>query len=104
MALRYIRRLGWDVVARNWLSRRRGEIDLIAYDWPSLVFVEVKTRMAPSRFPPEDNLSREKVRQLERLAFEFALRYEIGQQPVRIDLIAIETSDLCRFRLRHYAL
>ena len=104
VALRYVRRLGWDVVARNWRSRRRGEIDLIAYHGPCLIFLEVKTRLMPSQFPPEDNLSSQKVRQLERLAFEFALRYEMQKQPMRIDLIAIETSDLRRFHLRHYAL
>lgn len=101
VALRHVRRLDWDVVARNWRGHP-GEVDLIAYDGPSLVFVEVKTRRLPTPLPPEDNVDRKKERKLEALAMEFLFRYEITDVPVRFDVIAIETHDLKRFRLRHY--
>jgi putative endonuclease len=56
LAVEHIRRLGFVVVARN-LRTSRGEIDLIAFDGHTLVFVEVKTRRASNRrrgLCPED--------------------------------------------------
>jgi putative endonuclease len=101
LALVYLRRSGWDIVARNWRGKR-GELDLVAYDDPFLVFVEVKTRRAPSELPPEDQIGHEKERMLDLLADEFTLAYELFDCPIRIDVIAIETPDLRRYRLRHW--
>ena len=45
---------GWQIVARNVrVPEVRGEIDLIALDGRTLVFVEVKALSAPARFGPE---------------------------------------------------
>ena len=52
LALIHLRRLRWDIVTRNWRTRE-GEVDLIAYDGPYLVFTEVKTR----RLKPKENRS-----------------------------------------------
>ncbi|MDA2926759.1 YraN family protein [Acidobacteria bacterium AH-259-G07] len=101
IALKHLRRLGWDIIAQNWKGLR-GEVDLIAYDGPFLVFVEVKTRRLPNRLPPEDNVGTEKEKKLDQLAFEFLLRYEISDTPVRIDVIGVETPDVRHFLLRHY--
>jgi len=43
---------GWEVVARN-ARTRHGELDLVAMDNRSLVFVEVKAGRAGSAFGPE---------------------------------------------------
>jgi putative endonuclease len=101
IALKHLRKLGWDIVARNWKGFG-GEVDLIAYDGPFLVFVEVKTRRNPVTRAPEDRVGWEKERKLDELAFNFLLRYEISETPVRIDVIAIETTDTKEFVLRHY--
>jgi putative endonuclease len=57
LAVRYLRRRGFAVVARNVRSAR-GEIDLIAFDGTTLAFVEVKTRRLTTRAsdPREDQL------------------------------------------------
>jgi Holliday junction resolvase-like predicted endonuclease len=45
---------GWRIVDRNARpSEVRGELDLIAVDWPALVFVEVKARLAGTVAGPE---------------------------------------------------
>ena len=101
VALKHLRKLGWDIIARNWKGSQ-GEVDLIAYDGPSLVFLEVKTRRSPTSWPPEESVDWKKERKLDELAFEFLLRHEIAETPVRIDVIAVETADLREFVLRHY--
>ncbi len=101
IALRYLRRQGWDIVARNWKGKR-GELDLVAYDDEFLVFVEVKTKLLPSPLPPEDQITRKKEMMLDLLISEFTMRYEIFDCPARLDVIAIETEDMVRYQLRHY--
>jgi putative endonuclease len=102
IALRYLLRRQYDVLARNWRIGR-GELDLIAYQGPSLVIIEVKTRRrSPLDMSPEFNLTEAKMTQLEYLAHAFVGRHEMVDVPVRFDLIAIETEDLREYELRHY--
>ena len=103
LALKYLRRLGWDILARNWRSKR-GELDLVAYDGRQLVIVEVRTRLKPSSVRPEESVDDAKEHRLERLASDFMRRYDLTGEPFRLDLIAVETPDFCNFELRHYNL
>src|SRR3954464_1401141 len=48
LAAQHFQRLGFDVLARNHRTRF-GELDLVAYDGQTLVFVEVKTRRSGAR-------------------------------------------------------
>ena len=105
LALIHLRRLRWDIVARNWRTRE-GEVDLIAYDGPYLVFTAVKTR----RLKPRENRSAQhnfnsrKGRKMEQLAFLFCRRHSLMDVPFRLDLIAIETANRRDFSLTHYIL
>lgn len=101
VALKHLRKLGWDIVARNWRGRC-GEADLIVYDGPFLVFVEVKTRLLPTAIEPEEGVDLQKERKLDEVAFEFLLRHEIPETPIRLDVVGITTEDLRQFTLRHY--
>lgn len=101
IALKYLRGLGWDILARNWACRR-GELDLVAFDQEVLVFVEVKCRKAPSRLPPEEQITTHKCRTLEHLGNQFRRRHGLLQGPGRYDLIAIETVDMREYEIRHY--
>jgi putative endonuclease len=56
LAAEHLRRLGYDVLARN-VRTRHGEIDIIARDGSVLVFVEVKTRRQRSRAGSVEPLS-----------------------------------------------
>jgi putative endonuclease len=66
LAAEHFRRLGFEVLARNHRTRF-GELDLVAYDGDTLVFVEVKTRRAGSREPWE-SLHDRKRSQVRRMA------------------------------------
>jgi putative endonuclease len=84
---------GWEIVARNWRTRR-GEVDIVARDGEWLVFVEVRARRGqPGRDPvagrPEESVTAKKQLQLARMAEEylFAMRW---RGPWRADVVAIE--------------
>jgi putative endonuclease len=50
----YLRKLGFTIVARDYRSpRRRGDLDLIAWEKETLCFIEVKTRSRRNFMPAE---------------------------------------------------
>ena len=74
----------------------------MAYDGEYLVFIEVKTRQLPSLLTPEDQITKSKETMLDLLTSEFTMRYEVFDRPSRLDVIAIETTDMASYQLRHY--
>jgi len=51
LAVEHLRARGFELLVRNYRTRR-GEIDLIAFDGRTLIFVEVKTRQLGRSQPP----------------------------------------------------
>ena len=89
----YLRRLGYVMIARNFTFRgMKGEIDMVGYDGATLVFVEVKTRTAAGdEFgAPEEAVTREKQRNLSRMARNFLREYRATSAPFRFDVLAIQ--------------
>jgi len=72
LAARHLERLGYAIVARNHRTRH-GELDIVATDGATLVFVEVKTRRAGPG-APFDALHDRKRGQVRRMATEFLAR------------------------------
>ncbi len=91
----YLRRQGYTMVARNYVSTgMKGEIDLIGYDRTVLAFVEVKTRKAcdGDRPTPEEAVTGEKQGHLTRIARQFLRARHIENGSWRFDVLAIEGS------------
>jgi putative endonuclease len=80
---------GYLIVARNWRCSR-GEIDIIAKDGETLVFLEVKTRRSGRYGTPAeavDTRKQEKVRQLAR-TFMYEERKTAPQY--RFDVVTVD--------------
>lgn len=73
LAVEHLERLGFDVVARNHRTRY-GELDVIARDDRTLVFVEVKTTRGSVR--PWDLLHGSKREQVRRMAAHYLATVE----------------------------
>ena len=68
----------------------RGEIDIVAWDRETLVFVEVKTRAGEGFGTPEESVTASKQRQIRRLAEGFLARFRIpSDTPCRFDVISL---------------
>lgn len=87
-ACQYLRQQGYEIIARNWRSRF-GEIDIIARDNESLVFVEVKTRSKTGFGGPEAALDVHKRKRIIAAAKAYLSMVE-SDLPVRFDLVAIQ--------------
>ncbi|MCW5865339.1 MAG: YraN family protein [Anaerolineae bacterium] len=80
---------GYAIVARNWRCAA-GEIDLVARDGETLVFVEVKTRRGRAYGAPEEALTPRKAQKLLQLGAQYVYENALGDINWRIDLVAIE--------------
>ncbi len=89
-AYRHLRRLGYTVVARNYRPRDgRGEVDLVAWDGPTLVFVEVKTRASEEFGSPESAIDSDKRRCLVRAAEDYLRRAGHDWDCARFDTVCV---------------
>src|SRR5690242_1852002 len=82
----YLRSLGFRVIASGYRTRR-GEIDLVAWEGSTLVFVEVKA--LHSGEPPEDAVGYEKQKRIQRAAAGYRSRYRLQEVPSRFDILAV---------------
>jgi len=67
----------------------RGEIDLIAWDGPTLVFIEVKTRHVSSFGYPEESVNFAKRNQIRRIARGYLLRNTLEDLECRFDVLTL---------------
>ena len=88
MAEDYLRQLGYTVVARNYRCRS-GEIDLVAADGTTLVFVEVKTRRSTTCGLPLEAVDIWKQRRLAAAARHFLMTRRCGSGSARFDVIGV---------------
>lgn len=88
-ACRYLRHRGLEIIERNYRVSS-GEIDIVARERETLVFVEVKTTSTLSRVPGGRRLSREKVRRLRRAVEAHLRERALPADRWRLDGIVIE--------------
>jgi putative endonuclease len=88
LAARYLRRLGYIIVARGQRDDL-GELDLVAVDGRTVVFVEVKTRTSLQAGHPGDAVDEDKQRRLTRLALAYLKRHDLLEQQARFDVVSI---------------
>jgi putative endonuclease len=97
-ALEYLKEEGFDIVATNFrvpLGRTlrnqkiTGEIDIIAYDEETLVFIEVKTRTSDQFAAPERAVDLRKQRQIARAARRYRQLMKVTHEPHRYDVVTV---------------
>jgi putative endonuclease len=87
-AERFLRRRGYTIVERNYRCRL-GEVDLIALDRRTVVFVEVKTRRSTRFGSPVDDVDLRKQRQIARAAECYLDAHRLHDRAVRFDVVAV---------------
>ena len=99
-AVRYLESIGYRVLDRNFKTRS-GEIDIVARDGATTVFVEVKQRESPSHGSAEEYVRPAKMRKVVGAARLYAAARGLSETPIRFDVVAIDGT-AGREQLRHH--
>lgn len=94
-----LRQAGMRIVDRNWRCRH-GELDVVARDGVTWVFVEVKTRRGRRFGHPLEAITREKLRRLRTLATLWMQAHDV-RGPMRLDAVAVDAPHDAPMRLEH---
>lgn len=99
LAVEFLKNKGFQILERNW-NNKWGEIDIIAKDNQTYVFIEVKTKIGNEFGTPEEMVRPKKLSQIQKIA---TLYPHSKNSPLRIDVLAIVLSPgLSLLRLTHH--
>ena len=87
IAADYLQRQGYTIIERNWKSGHR-DLDIIALDGHTLVFIEVKTRRNRLYTDPEMAVDYQKIVHLQQAANHY-VKYKHIDLEVRFDVITV---------------
>jgi putative endonuclease len=88
IAAQYLRHQGYRLQAQNYRCRQ-GEIDIIAWDGTTLVFVEVKTKSQLAFGAPQAMVDRRKQQKMLQVAMVYVQEHRLQQTNLRFDVVAV---------------
>ena len=88
IAIRFLKKNGYKIIERNYVCKM-GEMDIIAREKDTLVFVEVKTRTSTAFGPPQLAVNSAKQMQLSKVALYFLKEKQLEDTNARFDVVAI---------------
>ncbi len=89
IATKYLKKRGYEILERNFKSKRWGEIDIVAIKDDVLVFVEVKARVGSKYGEPQEAVTPFKLRALKRTGQYYRIEHPNLPEALRIDVVAI---------------
>jgi putative endonuclease len=101
IALKHLKKKTFKILQKGY-RLHRGEIDLIAMDGKTLVFIEVKTRSPGALGLPEESVDIHKQRQIRKIAEGYLILNDIDEVECRFDVISIAFDEKGNHSLAHY--
>jgi putative endonuclease len=92
LACAELRRRGYAVLARRYRTRY-GEIDIVAEDGDTIVFVEVKARLGMKFGGAAAAVTPLKQRRVTQMAVDYLARHRLAERACRFDVVAIDFRD-----------
>lgn len=87
-----LRKRGYRILERNYKCPF-GEVDIVAQEGGSVVFVEVKTRRGSRFGSPKEAVDRRKIRRLSKVASFYLKEKRLMDMPARFDVVSILLAD-----------
>ena len=97
----YLRGLGYRIVGRRERVLR-GDIDIVALDGRTVVFVEVRSRSDTAHGHPAETVGAVKQRRIAELAAAYIRRHRLEDCQVRIDVVTLTFPATGRPVVEHY--
>jgi len=88
VAAKFLKRQGYRILARH-VDVRVGELDIVAVDGRTVVFVEVKTRRSHEAGTPADAIDQHKQQRMTRAALAYLKSHGLLEFSSRFDVIAV---------------
>lgn len=88
LAVSYLQKKSYIILARNYRGGK-GELDIVAVDGDTLVFIEVKTRTSTYYGSPKEAVTKRKIDEIIRAGHYFSRQHPEVPKKLRIDVIAI---------------
>ena len=92
LACAELRRRGYAILARGYRTRY-GEIDIVARDGGTTVFVEVKTRAGDDFGGAAAAVTRRKQQRVAQMAVDYLSRHHLHDTPCRFDVVTVDVVD-----------
>lgn len=89
LACAELEKRGYAILARRY-RRRGGELDIIARDGETMVFIEVKTRDGRAFGDGADAVTGFKRRRITQLALDYMMRHHLSDCPCRFDVVSVQ--------------
>lgn len=101
-AARYLKRKGYRI-RQSQMRNRLGEIDLIALDGETIVFVEVKSRSSITQGAPFEAVTADKQRRLTNAALAYLKRHRLLERRCRFDVVSVVwPAGVARHQIEHF--
>lgn len=100
IALRYLKDKNYRIVAKSF-RMYRGEIDIIAFERKTLVFVEVKTRRSSDFGLPEESVTPAKQKQIIKIARGFMAKNNLQDVECRFDVLSLHFDEDEGYTINH---
>jgi putative endonuclease len=89
LAEQFLIQNGYTIRCRNW-RKRTGELDIVAEEAETIVFVEVKARRSERYGEPVESVDARKQRQIAQTALLYLAEHNLDNRNCRFDVVAIE--------------
>lgn len=99
LALELLQEKGYQILETNWRYRRL-EVDIIAMDGDTLVFVEVKTRTFDYHGRPEEFVDDQKMRFLQKAGQAYMQQIN-HDWAIRFDVVAVQMKSVNGLEIKH---
>ena len=100
-AVEHLEKLGYAILKRNFRWGQQGEIDIVAEDNGTLVFVEVKTQESDAMGEAFTWVTPRKQRQIGRIASAYLYVNSITDKDCRFDVIAVAREANGEVKIQH---
>lgn len=100
LACKYLEKNNYQILDRNFTSYR-GEIDIIALEKNTIVFIEVKTRAQTFCGAPAEAVNRQKKKQIYKVAEYYLYDNNLLNAEVRFDIVEIYLQGSDSYTLNH---
>ena len=80
---------GYAIIARRYRTRL-GEIDIVARDGATTVFIEVKSRTGDAFGGGAAAVTAAKQRKITLMAMDYIVRYRLAGRPCRFDVVTVD--------------